>query len=747
VFYTSLNSQILFAVYSHIDFRRQVPTWNTGSENTATNTPSVSGTVPTIEGSTATAAPTITGGGSSTSNTNAPSLAGTLSEVGEGTTLSPSLAGSTTSVGTSTPAGAGSSPLPTMTSTTEAGSDSVSSNASSSPASATDSSGETMAPTMSEVGEGTTLSPSLAGSTTSVGTSAESSPLPTMASTTSSSLEAGSDGASSSSNSSSSPASATDSSGETMAPTIAVASDGSSLTPAVIISTLVPSTTGSSTSLSSTEVVEAGGTLAPTASTTAAGVDSTSDVEVSVTTAPTVSLVTRSDFFNNDESGNFIITNTDLKEKLYDNSKVTTLNLNHPSGDVSWEIFHDNKSWEEEVYVLRATTRDVIRGVHANAKGLITYHGKAAMSISVIAGPLGGTLHYSIYSNVHVPIEVLEISIDDNPVMAVTSATPDWEESTLDIPPGDHSVIFTYISNPSSLSVSELEALGNPGTLMIDGLKFVNTGDHRLSLEPTTSPTLNESDAPTLGSTVKLIASNPVVQNYCALSLEEIKDTCGTINTPPTCNDDDEPCPTGTFCWGNVVCDTPVETTSAAQVQITPFASATISEEVEEDELKLSKGDEISQACPDGLLAVEDLKGCCVPDPSFLGDGACDPNAPYNTAECGYDRGDCCRETCDTDTTYGCTAKEGDEFGPFGFYCLDPQYAYIDEEECKTENREWIGDGGCDPEYNTKACGWDGGDCCAETCDTTFAYYECGTKVQPFDCKDPDIISVFGYVP
>ena len=646
----------------------------------ATNAPTPS---PSIEGSTATAAPTITGGGSSSTSTNAPSLAATL-PIGEGTTLSPSLAGTTTPGVTSAPAGAGSiTLLPTLASTTSS----------------------------SEAGSGSIVSSSL------------------------------------------SPAASTESSGETMAPTIAVASDGSSLAPAAPTITEGGSSTSNTNApslagtLSSTEVVEAGGTLAPTASTTAAGVDSTSDVEVSVTNAPTVTLVTRSDFFNNDESGNFIITNTDLKEKLYDNSKVTTLNLNHPSGDVSWEIFHDNTSWEEEVYVLRATTRDVIRGVNANAKGLITYHGKAAMSISVIAGPLGGTLHYSLYSNVHVPIEVLEISIDDNPVMAVTSATPDWEESTLDIPPGDHSVIFTYISNPSSLSVSELEALGNPGMLMIDGLKFVNTVDHRLSLEPTTSPTLNESDAPTLGSTVKLIASNPVVQNYCALSLEEIKDTCGTINTPPTCNDDDGPCPSGTFCWGNVVCDTPVETTSAAQVQITQFASATISEEVEEDELKLSKGDEVLQACPDGLLPVEDLKGCCVPDPSFLGDGACDPNSPYNTAECGYDRGDCCRETCNTDTTYGCKAKEGDEFGPFGFYCLDPQHAYIDEKECKTENREWIGDGGCDPEYNTKACGWDVGDCCAETCDTTFAYYECGTEVQPFDCKDPDIISMFGYVP
>ena len=143
------------------------------------------------------------------------------------------------------------------------------------------------------------------------------------------------------------------------------------------------------------------------------------------------------------------------------------------------------------------------------------------------------------------------------------------------------------------------------------------------------------------------------------------------------------------------------------------------------------------------------MPACCVEDASFLGDGACDAYAPYNTKECGYDLGDCCRESCRPATTFACAAKEGDAYGPFGFYCLDPQHGgtAIDEERCGAENREWVGDGGCDPEYNTAECGWDGGDCCRDSCDDRFAYYECGREAQPFDCQNPDIIYQAGYVP
>lgn len=46
------------------------------------------------------------------------------------------------------------------------------------------------------------------------------------------------------------------------------------------------------------------------------------------------------------------------------------------------------------------------------------------------------------------------------------------------------------------------------------------------------------------------------------------------------------------------------------------------------------------------------------------------------------------------------------DYGPFGFFCIDPRFGSIDEEKCVVENREWIGDGGCDADggYNTEEC-------------------------------------------
>ena len=73
--------------------------------------------------------------------------------------------------------------------------------------------------------------------------------------------------------------------------------------------------------------------------------------------------------------------------------------------------------------------------------------------------------------------------------------------------------------------------------------------------------------------------------------------------------------------------------------------------------------------CPEGMMPWEENPDCCVPNTNFIGDGACDPEAPYNIEACGYDGGDCCKETCSEDTAFGCTLKEGDElheYGPFG---------------------------------------------------------------------------------
>jgi len=53
--------------------------------------------------------------------------------------------------------------------------------------------------------------------------------------------------------------------------------------------------------------------------------------------------------------------------------------------------------------------------------------------------------------------------------------------------------------------------------------------------------------------------------------------------------------------------------------------------------------------------------GCVVPNPNWIRDGYCDKAGNYNTAECDWDGGDCCPETCVTGLKYSC--------GHYGFDC------------------------------------------------------------------------------
>ena len=62
------------------------------------------------------------------------------------------------------------------------------------------------------------------------------------------------------------------------------------------------------------------------------------------------------------------------------------------------------------------------------------------------------------------------------------------------------------------------------------------------------------------------------------------------------------------------------------------------------------------------LSPTEELSKCSVPNEANLGDGYCDMD-PYNTKDCGYDRGDCCEETC-VSRDYQC--------GFNGYSCIQP---------------------------------------------------------------------------
>lgn len=123
---------------------------------------------------------------------------------------------------------------------------------------------------------------------------------------------------------------------------------------------------------------------------------------------------------------------------------------------------------------------------------------------------------------------------------------------------------------------------------------------------------------------------------------------------------------------------------------------------------------------------TEYISGGCI-FAEYIGDGWCDADHFHNNAAQNFDGGDCCPETC-VDSTFEC--------GVAGFHCIDPEQS--DLPNCLVQFPGYVNDGYCDHggPYNTKACNYDGGDCCASSC----AGDLCG--VVGFDCKDEDYVEL-----
>jgi peptidyl-Lys metalloendopeptidase len=123
---------------------------------------------------------------------------------------------------------------------------------------------------------------------------------------------------------------------------------------------------------------------------------------------------------------------------------------------------------------------------------------------------------------------------------------------------------------------------------------------------------------------------------------------------------------------------------------------------------------------------------CVVPDELRVGDGKCDMDGDYNTADCNWDGGDCCDESCVMGTFYCVTEND----------CKDPRYSVPKPTKqptalaCGVDHPFRLGNGRCDGgDYNTPECNYDGGDCCEATCKDT--YYDCPGPEDFGNCIDP----------
>ena len=133
---------------------------------------------------------------------------------------------------------------------------------------------------------------------------------------------------------------------------------------------------------------------------------------------------------------------------------------------------------------------------------------------------------------------------------------------------------------------------------------------------------------------------------------------------------------------------------------------------------KISLTELVEYAATDSPTAAPAVS--CMAKTKQIGNGVCNKNGKNNVESCMWDGGDCCEQSCVNNPN----PKYAARCGRNGYQCLDPAYANSPtaspgQEECAAPKPHSVGNGVCNHnngKNNVADCGWDGGDCCEESC-------------------------------
>ena len=139
--------------------------------------------------------------------------------------------------------------------------------------------------------------------------------------------------------------------------------------------------------------------------------------------------------------------------------------LSSPSA-ATWSLTPDSDAFSgSNSYA--AYTSDILAG-----------SGSADMEFTAIVGPDGGVLSYASMASVYAPHDVLEVSVNGVPTVAVTAPTDGWVTEFVELHPGRNKIVWRLVKNAPGLESGLLRNIVKPegygGWARVDAITYLD---------------------------------------------------------------------------------------------------------------------------------------------------------------------------------------------------------------------------------------------------------------------------------